>query len=97
MIRYRTIAVVAAITLGVTVTGAVYTQRPAPTGSTGGTTTIDANHIPPPPPPFSGTIQRNALESKPHRRPRVVPPKRAPNVLLITTSVGGSAPFQRKR
>jgi hypothetical protein len=97
MIRYRTIAVVAAITLGVPVTRAVYTQQRASTGSTGGITTIDANHIPPPPPPFSGTIQGNALESKPHRPPRVVPPKRAPKVLLITTTAGGSAPFQRKR
>ena len=34
---------------------------------------------------FGGKIERNAAQSKPYWPPRVVPPKGAPNVLLIMT------------
>jgi arylsulfatase A-like enzyme len=58
-------------------------------GSPGATMTIDGKQLPPPPLPFGGTIQRNALQSTPWWPPRVVPPKNAPNVLLIMTDDTG--------
>lgn len=62
-------------------------------GSPDATTTIDGRYLPPPPPPFGGEINLNADQSKPYWPPRVVPPKGAPNILLIMTDdVGFGAP-----
>jgi arylsulfatase A-like enzyme len=62
-------------------------------GSPGATTTIDGKQLPPPDPKFGGVIEEKASESKPWWAPRVVPPKGAPNVLLIMTDdVGFGAP-----
>ncbi len=62
-------------------------------GSPSATTTIDGKQLPPPPPKFGGKIERNAVQAKPWWSPRVVPPKGAPNVLLIMTDdVGFGAP-----
>ena len=62
-------------------------------GSPGATTTIKGEQLPPPPAPFGGKIERNALESTPYWPARIVPPKGAPNVLLIMTDdVGFGAP-----
>jgi len=62
-------------------------------GSPDATTTIDGRYIPPPPQPFQGVIKLNALQSKPAWPARVVPPKGAPNILLIMTDdVGFGAP-----
>ncbi len=62
-------------------------------GVPGATTTIDGRYLPNPPQPFRGDIQTNAMQSKPAWPPLVVPPKGAPNVLLIMTDdVGFSAP-----
>lgn len=62
-------------------------------GTPGATTTIDGLQLPPPPQPFKGKIEKNAAQSTPYWSPRVVPPKGAPNVLLIMTDdVGFSAP-----
>ena len=62
-------------------------------GSPGATTTIDGKQIPPPPSEFGGEIKEKASESKAWWAPRVVPPKGAPNVLLIMTDdVGFAAP-----
>jgi arylsulfatase len=58
-------------------------------GSPGATTTIDGKQIPPPPLPFGGVIKESATDSKPYWPPRVVPPKGAPNVLLIMTDDQG--------
>jgi arylsulfatase A-like enzyme len=52
-------------------------------GSPGSTTTIDGKQLPPPDPKFDGVIGQTASESKGWWAPRVVPPKGAPNVLLI--------------
>ena len=60
-------------------------------GSPGATTTIDGKQIPPPPPEFGGEIKEKASESKAWWAPRVVPPKGAPNVLLIMTDDVGFA------
>ena len=53
------------------------------------TTTIDGKTLPAPPPKFGGTINMSAQESKPCWPPLVVPPKGAPNVLLIMTDDEG--------
>ncbi len=59
-------------------------------GSPGATTTIEGNQLPPPPDKrFGGKIEANALESTPYWTPRIVPPKGAPNVLLIITDDAG--------
>ena len=44
-----------------------------------------------PPPQFGGMINLDAKESKPYWPPRVVPPKGAPNVLLIMTDDAATA------
>jgi arylsulfatase len=62
-------------------------------GSPSSTMSIDGKQLPAPPPKFGGKIERNAAKSKPWWPPRVVPPKGAPNVLLIMTDdVGFGAP-----
>ena len=58
-------------------------------GSPEATTTIDGKQLPPPPPKFGGVIKERASQSKPWWPPRVVPPKGAPNVLLIMTDDQG--------
>src|SRR5262245_51988041 len=83
-----------ALTLGALAGAAVWAQpKGAAPGAPSATTTIDGRHLPPPPPEFGGTINLNAAQSKPWWPPRVVPPKGAPNVLLIMTDdVGFGAP-----
>jgi arylsulfatase len=58
-------------------------------GSPGATTTIDGKQLPPPDPKFGGVINERASDSKAWWAPRVVPPKDAPNVLLIMTDDAG--------
>jgi arylsulfatase len=58
-------------------------------GSPGATTTLSGNQLPPPDPKFGGVIKEKASESKAWWAPRVVPPKGAPNVLLIMTDDSG--------
>lgn len=58
-------------------------------GSPGATTTISGKQLPPPAPKFGGEIKDDALHSKQWWPPRVVPPKDAPNVLLIMTDDAG--------
>ena len=62
-------------------------------GPSNATTTIDGHVLPPPPQKFGGDIELNAAQSKPYWPMRVVPPKGAPNILLIMTDdVGFAAP-----
>jgi arylsulfatase A-like enzyme len=58
-------------------------------GQADATTTIDGKQIPPPPPKFGGVIKESAKDSTPWWPPRIVPPKGAPNVLLIMTDDQG--------
>jgi hypothetical protein len=58
-------------------------------GSPGATTTITGKQLPPPPPRFGGVIREKATDSKSWWAPRTVPPKGAPNVLLIMTDDAG--------
>src|SRR5262245_35818115 len=60
-----------------------------PPGSPAATTTIDGKQLPPPPPVFGGTINMAAKDSKSYWPAQIVPPKGAPNVLLIMTDDQG--------
>jgi len=76
-----------------TVTSAAAQQRSGVPGAPDATTTIDGRYIPSPSSKFGGEINPNAAQSKPYWPARVVPPKGAPNVLLIMTDdVGYAAP-----
>jgi arylsulfatase len=68
---------------------AVAQQVTGTLGSASATTTISNKQLPPPDPPFGGVIKDGALQSKPWWAPRIVPPKGAPNVLLIITDDAG--------
>lgn len=62
-------------------------------GSPNATTTITGKQIPTPPEKFGGVINTTVKDSRPYWPARVVPPKGAPNVLLIMTDdVGFGAP-----
>ena len=58
-------------------------------GAPSATTTISGKQLPAPSPKFGGVIKDDALQSKPWWSPRIVPPKGAPNVLLIITDDAG--------
>jgi len=58
-------------------------------GAPGSTVIIDGKQLPPPPMKFGGVIKESAKDSTPWWPPRVVPPKGAPNVLLIMTDDQG--------
>jgi arylsulfatase A-like enzyme len=60
-------------------------------GSPSATTTLQGDQLPPPPQKFGGVIKDTAQQSKPYWPARVVPPKGAPNVLLIMTDDAGFA------
>jgi arylsulfatase A-like enzyme len=72
--------------------GAVPTMAQETTGVPGSpsaTTTLEGKQLPPQPPEFGGVIEETAKDSKPWWPPRVVPPKGAPNILLIMTDDQG--------
>ena len=58
-------------------------------GSPSATSSIDGKQLPPPPPKFGGVIKESATDSTPWWPSRIVPPKGAPNVLLIMTDDQG--------
>ena len=58
-------------------------------GSPDATVTLDGKQLPPPPMEFGGVIKETAKDSTPWWPPRVVPPKGAPNILLIMTDDQG--------
>jgi arylsulfatase len=60
-------------------------QATSEPGSPTATATIDGTQLPPPDTQFGGEISLKASDSKSWWQPRVVPPKGAPNVLLIMT------------
>jgi len=69
--------------------GAMAQQITGTPGSPSATVTIDGKQLPPPPAEFGGAIEESAKDSKPWWPPRVVPPKGAPNILLIMTDDQG--------
>src|SRR6266481_4075277 len=83
----------AAAVMAVAPSARAQVQTTGEPGSPGATTTIDGRQLPPPDPTFGGVIKEKATESKSWWPPRIVPPKGAPNVLLIMTDdVGFGAP-----
>jgi arylsulfatase A-like enzyme len=58
-------------------------------GSPSATTTIQGDQIPAPPQKFEGKIEPTTAGSRPYWPARIVPPKGAPNVLLIMTDDSG--------
>ena len=76
-----TLAAVPVIGEQVQVTGTI--------GSPDATTTISGKQLPAPDPQFGGVIKDDALQSKAWWAPRIVPPKQAPNILLIMTDDSG--------
>src|SRR5579883_334170 len=101
ILSFGAISIVFAVFLAVRVSSrAVAQQQPSAPGSaseqTRGTpgsptamTTIKGEQLPPTPQKFDGVINQNAAQSKPFWPARVVPPDRAPNVLLIMTDDTG--------
>lgn len=71
------------------VTAALNGANEAPMGSPAATTNISGKQLPAPDPKFGGVIKETAKQSKPWWPPRVVPPKGAPNILLIMTDDQG--------
>jgi arylsulfatase len=78
------------LALTLTVVGPVKAQQVTGVlGSPDATTTISNKQLPAPAPKFGGVIKNDALQSKIWWAPRIVPPKQAPNVLLIITDDAG--------
>src|SRR5215813_2375703 len=87
--RYARAALVVAVLLSVTAL-VVYAQQITGTpGSPSATTTINGDQLPAPPQKFGGKIERTIAGSKPYWPARIVPPKGAPNILLIMTDDSG--------
>jgi arylsulfatase len=87
--RRRNEVALAGALLAMGVMPAAAQQTNCPPGSPCATTTIDGKQLPPPPQKFEGKIGRNTAQSTPYWPARVVPPKGAPNVLLIMTDDTG--------
>src|SRR5882724_5893786 len=78
------------VTLPALLAGSAAAQQITGTpGMAGATMTLDGKQLPPEPPKFGGVINEDAKDSKPYWPPSVVPPKGAPNVLLIMTDDQG--------
>jgi hypothetical protein len=85
----KLIGLATVVSLLLSATSASAQQAPGATCSASATTTVDGKYVPSPPPEFGGTINLSATDSKPCWPPTVVPPKGAPNVLLIMTDDQG--------
>src|SRR5437773_8273173 len=80
---------IAAAVMAVAPSAKAQIQTTGTPGSPGATTTISGKQLPPPDPKFGGVIKNDALQSKAWWAPRIVPPKKAPNILLIMTDDSG--------
>jgi arylsulfatase A-like enzyme len=81
--------ILAAAAMAVAPSARAEIQTTGTPGSPGATTTIDAKQLPPPDPKFGGVIKDTATDSKSWWPPTVVPPRGAPNILLIMTDDQG--------
>src|SRR6476469_7087275 len=82
VVRALTIAL---LSLAFATTAANSQETTGTPGAPGATTTIDGKQLPAPAPAFGGVIKEKATDSTPWWPPRIVPPKDAPNILLIMT------------
>jgi len=82
------VAILLAVTL-MSSTHAMAQQIYGAPGSPDATVFPNSKILPPPALKFGGVINRNAAQSKPWWPPRVVPPKGAPNIVLIMTDDTG--------
>ncbi len=90
MSRLRTSLFIAASVVVGGAPPAVLAQQVTGTlGAPSATTTVSPAQLPAPDPKFGGVIKDGALQSKAWWAPRIVPPKGAPNVLLIITDDAG--------
>jgi len=85
-IPIRGLCLAALLSFTISASAQIVTGTP---GSASATTTIPGDQLPAPDPPFGGVIKDDALSSKAWWAPRIVPPKEAPNVLLIITDDAG--------
>jgi arylsulfatase len=79
---------IAVLALMLSLSGAAAETSGKP-GSPGATATISGKQLPPPDPEWGGRIEEDALSSEAWWPPRVVPPAKAPNILLIMTDDAG--------
>ena len=88
--RARTI-VLTAVSLSTFAAGGALAQQPAsePCSAAGTASLKSEKQLPAEPKPFGGVIKRDSRESKACWEPRIVPPKGAPNILLIITDDAG--------
>jgi arylsulfatase A-like enzyme len=86
--NYRSIAATLTLTFLLSAPAGAQQINGVP-GSPFATTTIPGDQLPAPPQKFGGKIEREATKSTPYWPARIVPPKGAPNVLLIITDDSG--------
>src|SRR5438046_693564 len=88
LLRYRLTVLTFAVAIfaGLSVSAQQINGTP---GSPSATQVIKGNQIPAPPLPFGGVIKESYKDSKSYWQPTVVPPKDAPNILLIMTDDAG--------
>jgi arylsulfatase A-like enzyme len=83
-------ALILVLVISLVIMGAnTYAQISGVPGSPSATIAIKGDQLPAPPQKFEGRIEPTAQESKPYWPARIVPPKGAPNVLLIMTDDSG--------
>ncbi|MEI6084719.1 MAG: sulfatase-like hydrolase/transferase, partial [Verrucomicrobiota bacterium] len=87
--RNQRIASLTAVLIYATLHNARAQQVTGELGSPSATTTISGKQLPAPDPKFGGVIKESVADSKPWWEPTIVPPKGAPNILLIMTDDQG--------
>jgi hypothetical protein len=86
----RTAFGLASIVCGTAIAGTLDAQQVYGTpGSPGARTTMPGDQLPPRPQKFGRVIGVTAQQSKPYRPARIVPPKGAPNALLMMSEYVG--------
>ncbi|HWT08255.1 MAG TPA: arylsulfatase [Roseomonas sp.] len=89
---FRPLAILAVLAIA-SAPGAIAQQIRGTPGAPDAVMTPQGLQLPPPTPPFAGQILPNVIDSQEAWPPQVMPPERAPNVLLILTDdVGFGAP-----
>ncbi len=81
--------VVSVALMALVTTSAIAVETTGTAGSPGATSTITGKQLPAPAPEYGGEIKNDALSSKAWWPPQTVPPKEAPNILLIITDDAG--------